>query len=118
MHSKELFSSSSIQINSNIVIVFCDVYVFLILVDVNSTVAGVLSDELKQALGMKEGYPPPWIYNMQRYGPPPSYPKLRIPGVNAPIPPGYLLHTITQSHNHIIESCCNVFVCSVRFFVF
>jgi splicing factor 3B subunit 2 len=49
---------------------------------------GVLSDELKQALGMKEGYAPPWIFNMQRYGPPPSYPKLRIPGVNAPIPPG------------------------------
>ena len=30
--------------------------------------------------------PPPWLYNMQRYGPPPSYPNLRIPGVNAPIP--------------------------------
>lgn len=25
---------------------------------------------------------------MQRYGPPPSYPSMRIPGLNAPIPPG------------------------------
>ena len=24
---------------------------------------------------------------MQRYGPPPSYPNLKIPGLNAPIPP-------------------------------
>jgi hypothetical protein len=24
----------------------------------------------------------------QRYGPPPSYPSLKIPGLNAPIPPG------------------------------
>jgi len=26
---------------------------------------------------------------MQRYGPPPSYPNLKIPGLNAPIPEGY-----------------------------
>lgn len=25
---------------------------------------------------------------LQRYGPPPSYPHLKIPGLNAPIPPG------------------------------
>jgi len=25
---------------------------------------------------------------MQRYGPPPSYPNLRIPGLNCPIPEG------------------------------
>lgn len=25
---------------------------------------------------------------LQRYGPPPSYPNLKIPGLNAPIPPG------------------------------
>ena len=37
---------------------------------------------------MPEGAPPPWLINMQRYGPPPSYPKLKIPGLNAPIPPG------------------------------
>ncbi|KAB1199174.1 Splicing factor 3B subunit 2 [Morella rubra] len=49
---------------------------------------GMLSQELKEALGMPEGSPPPWLINMQRYGPPPSYPHLKIPGLNAPIPPG------------------------------
>ena len=28
---------------------------------------------------------------MQRFGPPPSYPTLRIPGLNAPLPQGYVL---------------------------
>lgn len=42
----------------------------------------------QQALGMMDGAPPPWLINMQRYGPPPSYPTLRIPGLNAPIPKG------------------------------
>lgn len=74
---------------------------------------GTLSKDLKEALGMPEGAPPPWLINMQvsfaiispfccasfywflivyfflqRYGPPPSYPHLKIPGLNAPIPPG------------------------------
>ncbi|KAF2688661.1 DUF382-domain-containing protein [Lentithecium fluviatile CBS 122367] len=49
---------------------------------------GVLSEELKDALGMAPGHPPPWLINQQRFGPPPSYPNLKIPGVNAPIPPG------------------------------
>eukprot|EP01122_Echinamoeba_exundans_P007697 TRINITY_DN2423_c0_g2_i2.p1 TRINITY_DN2423_c0_g2~~TRINITY_DN2423_c0_g2_i2.p1 ORF type:complete len:466 (-),score=153.21 TRINITY_DN2423_c0_g2_i2:92-1489(-) len=49
---------------------------------------GVLSAELKAALGMPEGSPPPWLLMQQRLGPPPAYPKLKIPGVNAPIPPG------------------------------
>ncbi|XP_057452597.1 pre-mRNA-splicing factor sap145-like [Lotus japonicus] len=49
---------------------------------------GILSHELKEALGMPEGAPPPWLINMQRYDPPPSYPSLKIPGLNAPIPPG------------------------------
>lgn len=49
---------------------------------------GKLSDELKKAIGMPEGAPPPWLINMQRYGPPPSYPNLKIPGLNAPIPEG------------------------------
>jgi splicing factor 3B subunit 2 len=49
---------------------------------------GTLSRELKEALGMPDGAPPPWLINMQRYGPPPSYPHLKIPGLNAPIPPG------------------------------
>ena len=29
-----------------------------------------------------------WLINMQRYGPPPAYPNLKIPGLNAPIPQG------------------------------
>jgi len=49
---------------------------------------GILSEELKDALGMAPGYPPPWLVNQQRLGPPHSYPHLRIPGVTAPIPPG------------------------------
>eukprot|EP01006_Ploeotia_vitrea_P048254 TRINITY_DN67211_c7_g2_i1.p2 TRINITY_DN67211_c7_g2~~TRINITY_DN67211_c7_g2_i1.p2 ORF type:complete len:348 (+),score=64.17 TRINITY_DN67211_c7_g2_i1:149-1045(+) len=49
---------------------------------------GQLSDRLKKALGMPDGAPPPWLINMQRYGPPPAYPHARIPGLNAPIPPG------------------------------
>lgn len=49
---------------------------------------GELSDELKEALSMPPGGPPPWLINQQRYGLPPSYPNMKIPGVNAPIPPG------------------------------
>ena len=66
---------------------------------------GFLSDNLKLALGMPTGavcrectftpsnalqaaeqVPPPWLIYQQRYGPPPSYPKLKIPGLNSPIP--------------------------------
>ena len=50
--------------------------------------AGFLSDELKEALGMAPLAPPPYLYNMQRFGPPPSYPYLQIPGLSAPIPEG------------------------------
>lgn len=49
---------------------------------------GHLSEELKNALNMPPLAPPPWLINMQRYGPPPSYPNLKIPGLNAPIPEG------------------------------
>ncbi|KAL1461137.1 hypothetical protein WDU94_013067 [Cyamophila willieti] len=54
---------------------------------------GDLSAELRTALGMPVGptahkIPPPWLIAMQRYGPPPSYPNLKIPGLNAPIPQG------------------------------
>lgn len=51
---------------------------------------GELSPELKEALNMPPGAPPPWLINQQRYGPPPSYPALKIPGLNAPPPPGAL----------------------------
>ncbi|KAJ3162390.1 Splicing factor 3B subunit 2 [Geranomyces michiganensis] len=49
---------------------------------------GQLSEELKAALNMPHLAPPPWLINMQRYGPPPSYPQLKIAGLNAPIPEG------------------------------
>ncbi|CAG2174647.1 unnamed protein product [Oppiella nova] len=54
---------------------------------------GELSNELRTALGMPTGpnsqkCPPPWLIAMQRYGPPPSYPSIKIPGLNAPIPDG------------------------------
>ncbi|OLL24850.1 Splicing factor 3B subunit 2 [Neolecta irregularis DAH-3] len=49
---------------------------------------GDLSDELKDALSIPPGAPPPWLINMQRFGPPPSYPALKIPGLNAPLPHG------------------------------
>lgn len=39
---------------------------------------GVLSEDLRKALGMTENSPPPWLINMQRYGPPPSYPDLKV----------------------------------------
>jgi splicing factor 3B subunit 2 len=49
---------------------------------------GELSDGLKEALNIPPGAPPPWLINQQRFGPPPSYPSLKIPGLNAPPPPG------------------------------
>ncbi|KAE8814256.1 Splicing factor 3B subunit 2 [Hordeum vulgare] len=49
---------------------------------------GVLSEELKNALGMPDGAPPPWVTRMQFFGPPPSYPYLKNPGFNAPISRG------------------------------
>jgi splicing factor 3B subunit 2 len=49
---------------------------------------GELSEELKEALSIPPGAPPPWLINQQRFGPPPSYPSLKIPGLNAPPPPG------------------------------
>lgn len=41
---------------------------------------GQVSEELRKALGMLEGtvVPPPWLINMQRYGPPPSWPNLKV----------------------------------------
>lgn len=50
--------------------------------------AGELSEGLRDALGMQPGFPPPWLLQQQRIGPPPSYPTLKIPGLNAPLPPG------------------------------
>ncbi|KAN0062949.1 hypothetical protein ACQY0O_004771 [Thecaphora frezii] len=49
---------------------------------------GELSEQLKEALSIPPLAPPPWLIAMQRFGPPPSYPHLKIPGLNAPIPEG------------------------------
>jgi splicing factor 3B subunit 2 len=63
---------------------------------------GNLTDDLKIALGMpigqnSEKVPPPWLIAMQRYGPPPSYPSLKIPGLNAPIPDVILAFYLRKS---------------------
>ena len=56
-------------------------------VDIQKKSTGKLSNRLREALGMTaEIAPPPWLLNMQRYGPPPSYPGLKVPGLNAPLP--------------------------------
>lgn len=41
---------------------------------------GVLSIELREALGMKEDDPVPWIEKIKKYGEPPAYPGFRILG--------------------------------------
>jgi splicing factor 3B subunit 2 len=49
---------------------------------------GEISTQLKDALCIPPGAPPPWLINMQRYGPPPGFPGLKIPGLNMPKPRG------------------------------
>eukprot|EP00409_Alexandrium_fundyense_P003137 CAMPEP_0185904216 /NCGR_PEP_ID=MMETSP0196C-20130402/3531_1 /TAXON_ID=2932 /ORGANISM="Alexandrium fundyense, Strain CCMP1719" /LENGTH=64 /DNA_ID=CAMNT_0028623481 /DNA_START=58 /DNA_END=249 /DNA_ORIENTATION=+ len=49
---------------------------------------GELSVKLKEALGLADGEAPPWSTAMQTYGPPPSNPDMKIPGLNAPPPHG------------------------------
>ncbi|EFW98483.1 splicing factor subunit 145kd [Grosmannia clavigera kw1407] len=49
---------------------------------------GEISESLQEALNMPPGFPPPWLLQQQRMGPPPSYPNLKIPGLNALLPPG------------------------------
>ena len=56
--------------------------------DLRTKKPGELSDELIEALSIPPLAPPPWLIAMQRFGPPPSYPNLRIRGLNAPIPSG------------------------------
>jgi len=38
---------------------------------------------------MEHNCPTPWLIAQQRFGPPPAYPDLKIPGLNAPIPAGH-----------------------------
>lgn len=60
---------------------------------------GRLSPQMIEALGISDNGPPPWILNMQRYGPPPAYPNLKIPGVNIPIP----AHLQIKPPNEVLE---------------
>jgi splicing factor 3B subunit 2 len=58
-----------------------------IAIDLQKYRPGHVKDALRSALGMEdENSPPPWLFNMQRFGPPPSYPGLPIPGLTAPLP--------------------------------
>lgn len=64
-----------------------------ITVKMKKTKPGELTDDLRIALGMPIGpqahkCPAPWLIAQQRFGPPPSYPGLKIPGLNCPIPEG------------------------------
>jgi len=43
---------------------------------------GHLSAELRIALGISPNALPPWIMNMQKFGPPPSYPNYKLPGIS------------------------------------
>lgn len=54
----------------------------------NNYKPGELSKELTEALSIPNLAPPPWLIAMQRFGPPPNYPGLKIKGLNAPIPDG------------------------------
>ena len=60
--------------------------------DFTAFAPGRLSPALQRALGMDPTAspppPPPWLVAQQRYGPPPSYPRLRVPGLTAPLPAG------------------------------
>ena len=68
---------------------------------------GDLSPELVEALSIPPLAPPPWLISMQRFGPPPSYPTLRIPGLNAPIPEGYVeFHSLV--HCGSLHTKCTV----------
>ncbi|GAW82469.1 splicing factor 3B subunit 2 [Plasmodium gonderi] len=43
---------------------------------------GVISEKLRKALNIDPNEPLPWLFNMQKYGLPPSFPYLNIPGLN------------------------------------
>lgn len=64
---------------------------------------GKLSDNLRAALGITELAPPPWLINMQRYGAPPSYPNLKIPGINQPILEGILHYSKIDGSKNVFE---------------
>lgn len=86
-------------------------------------VGGSLSSRLRDALGMNaENSPPPWLINMQRFGPPPAYPALSIPGLNAPLPQactyGYHLNGWGKPPIDAFGACNSLFVlCIILIFI-
>ncbi|KAF7683707.1 Pre-mRNA-splicing factor [Astathelohania contejeani] len=46
---------------------------------------GAISQELREALGIKKRESPPWIDKMRKFGPPIGYPGFKMPGVNCNI---------------------------------
>lgn len=72
--------------------------------DVKEKRPGDLSAELIEALSIPPLAPPPWLIAMQRFGPPPSYPSLRVQGLNAPIPNGYVLASANVSGPHTLPT--------------
>jgi splicing factor 3B subunit 2 len=65
----------------------------------NKSKPGRYSSELAEALGIAENQAPPWIVNMQKHGPPPAYPSLKVPGVNIPIPDSIKSTGLFQDEN-------------------
>lgn len=67
--------------------------------DVSKYRPGVISKELRHALGIQDNAPVPWIQKYQMFGPPPSYPDLKIPGFNTNIDQetGVIEESIDQS---------------------
>ncbi|SOV19644.1 splicing factor 3B subunit 2, putative [Plasmodium gaboni] len=47
---------------------------------------GIISEKLRIALNIEPNEPLPWLINMQKYGLPPSFPYLKIPGLNVSSP--------------------------------
>lgn len=43
---------------------------------------GKISKSLREVMGMKEGQLPPWCHKMEKLGMPPSYPNMKIAGLN------------------------------------
>ncbi|CAD8104747.1 unnamed protein product [Paramecium primaurelia] len=64
---------------------------------------GKMSAELRSALGCTDFQAPPWLPNMQRYGPPPSYPHMRFIGMASIFAEPSSYHT---SVKQVIEDSC------------
>ena len=64
---------------------------------------GRMSAELRAACGITDYQAPPWLPNMQRYGPPPSYPNMKFIGMSSVFSEAATYHT---SVKQMIEDTC------------